>query len=452
MKKRIFVVEDNPIDLAIICKMLDNLGYDTLTAEDGFTATQIIKHKHDEQIDLVLLDLNIPEIDGISVLGDIRANRPHIPVIILSSSEDVDDAVQTLKLGAADFLSKPPQIGRLEISIKNALKLNELDFQVKELRKAAVGEGFESIIGHDSGLAVVTQLGRKAANSEIGVLITGESGVGKELFSRAIHLESARGLKPFIAVNCGAIPKNLIESTLFGHEKGSFTGAISKAIGKFREAEGGTLFLDEVGELSLDAQVKLLRAIQEKKIEPVGFGKEVKVDARIIAATNRNLAEEVKKGNFREDLYYRLNMLQIELPPLRERVQDIPKLAEYFGHKAATSEHRPTPTISKKAMDILLKHQWPGNVRELENVITRAVIMSDGSSLEISEKDFKTSCINGSTNDTIKLQTESGQPKSMDEIESEIINIYLARYSNKVDKVSEILGLSKATIYRRLQK
>src|SRR5690349_5018203 len=280
--------------------------------------------------------------------------------------------------GAVDFVIKPTSPERLEVSIKSALKIEALQGELARLNRKANGTlTFGDLIVRGEAMRRVIQLGHRAANSAIPVLIEGESGVGKELIARAIQGESERKTRPFITVNCGAIPENLVESILFGHEKGSFTGAVDKRIGKFQEADGGTLFLDEVGELPLDAQVKLLRALQEGEIDPVGSKKSVKVNFRLISATNRDMIQLVKEGKFREDLYYRLNVFPITVPPLRDRIGDVPELARYFLARFAAEEGKRVTSISADAMDMLVSYAWPGNVRQLENAVFRAVVLAD---------------------------------------------------------------------------
>ena len=324
MPTKILIADDDATQRRLIAMLLiKKLGYKIVEAENGREALSILDADQNEQsIQLIILDLRMPELDGFAVLEQINEKYPGRPVIILTGSQDVQDAVNAMQLGATDFMTKPVSSERMIVSVQNALKLSTLTKEVTRLKKQESGTfGFTDLIGYEGGLAQVVNISRKAASSDIPTLITGETGVGKEVFARAIHGESNRAGAPFIAVNCGAIPENLVESTLFGHEKGAFTGAIQKSAGKFREAEGGTIFLDEVGDLPLDAQVKLLRVLQQKEVEPVGAGRAVPVNVRIISATHRNLEDAVRAGKFRDDLYFRLNVFKIELPPLRGRAK-----------------------------------------------------------------------------------------------------------------------------------
>jgi DNA-binding NtrC family response regulator len=378
---------------------------------------------------------------------------------MLTGSTDIDDAVACMKLGAIDFLSKPYEGARLMVTVKNAIRLNALTKEVSRLKSQQEGRfSFDNLIGHDGGLRGVVHTGRKAAASDIPVLIKGETGTGKEVFARAVHGESLRAGNPFIAVNCGAIPSQLVESTLFGHEKGSFTGATDKAIGKFREAEGGTIFLDEVGELPLDTQVKLLRVLQQKEVEPVGAGKPLPINVRIISATNRDLLEEIKKGAFREDLYFRLNVLEIELCALRNRKEDIPLLAPHFIERFVTGEGLPYKDISPEAHQFLMDYDWPGNVRQLENTIHRAMVISEGA--VIAPNDFEIASSPDTTltkfaaqpsNVSSSFYDHNGAIKTMAQIEEELIQLALRHFDHNITKASQALGIAKSTFYKKIK-
>jgi DNA-binding NtrC family response regulator len=364
-----------------------------------------------------------------------------------------------MKLGAFDFINKPPEPERLLISIQNALRLSRLEKEVSRLKRQEDGAFvFEQLIGHETGLQEVVRTGRKAAAADIPVMLLGETGVGKEVFARALHGESSRVGKPFVAVNCGAIPAQLVESTLFGHEKGAFTGAIAKAIGKFREAEGGTIFLDEIGELPLDAQVKLLRALQQKEISPVGADHTVPINVRVISATNLDLERQVAEGKFRDDLYFRLNVLPIRLPSLRDRKRDIPELVQHFLERFAALESRPLKTISDDAMKLLESWPWPGNIRELENAIHRAVILADKEVLE--PQDFTSATAEGTkpqkspviVSGMPQLElTSGGVFKTFDQLEKEILLQALQQSGQNVTRAAQSLGLAKSTFYRKLK-
>jgi transcriptional regulator with PAS, ATPase and Fis domain len=364
------------------------------------------------------------------------------------------------------------QKDRLEISLMQALKFRNLQEELSALRNVvAPSSGFSHIVGHSGGLHTAVKLASRAASSDITVLLTGESGSGKERFARAIHDESARKSQPFIAVNCGALPKDLVESTLFGHRKGAFTGAVADAMGKFREADGGTLFLDEVGELPLEAQVKLLRVLQQREVEPVGEGKSVAVNVRVVAATNRHPMEEVRKGRFREDLFYRLNVYPIHLPPLRERRQDIKPLCEHFLHHYAALEHKPLEGVSEDAMIWLTTHLWPGNVRELENTMYRAVLLCDEPRLRLEHVLAGMPISSGHDSGiahagelvpamqsaplsagSLSLFDEKGRVKTMEAIRLDVIAACLALFDGNVVKAAQALDVGKSTLYRVLSE
>ena len=324
MAQTILIVEDDPAQLRYFETVVTTLGYAAQTAADGEAAVDFLRRPDGGAVDLVLLDLVLPGIDGVEVLEKVKPARPDLPIIILTMQGGVGTVVKAMRAGATDFFIKPVSPERLQVSIENALRLRTLSGELSRMERQIQGElGFSDLVCRSEPMLAVIELARRAAGSNIPVLIEGESGVGKEMIARAIQGSGERAGKPFVAVNCGAIPENLVESILFGHEKGSFTGASDKHSGKFREASGGTLFLDEIGDLALDIQVKLLRVLQENEIDPVGSSKPVAVDVRLISATNRNLQDRVRRQQFREDLYYRLNVFPVHVPPLRERGADI---------------------------------------------------------------------------------------------------------------------------------
>ena len=386
MAQSILLVDDDPTQRRLLQAVIEREGYRVLQAEDGAAALALLLDgqggEGGKDVDLMILDLVMPDMDGMAVMEALRPKRPELPVIVLTAKGGIDTVVQAMQAGAVDFFVKPASPERIHVSIKNALSLTSLKDEVSRLKRKEKGElNFHDLIGASEAMAEVARLGRRAAASTIPILIEGESGVGKELVARAIQGESDRAGRPFITVNCGAIPENLVESILFGHEKGSFTGAAEKHIGKFREADGGTLFLDEVGELPADMQVKLLRALQEGEIDPVGGKRPVKVDVRIISATNRDLLGEVKAGRFREDLYYRLSVYPMRIPPLRERACDIPALVEHFISRYNAEEGKQVRGIDERVLNVLCAQHWQGNVRQLENAIFRAVVLAEGAVL-----------------------------------------------------------------------
>ena len=328
----------------------------------------------------------MPDLDGLGVLARMREQGLDIPVIVQTAHGGIDNVVSVMRAGATDFVVKPASPERLQVSLRNALAAKALAGELRRLKRSRDGTlTIADVITRSDAMRPVLHAAEKAAASTIPVLIEGESGVGKELIARAIHGSGARRTKPFVAVNCGAMPENLVESILFGHEKGAFTGATDKHTGKFIEADGGTLFLDEVGELPPAAQVKLLRALQEGEVEPVGGRRSVKVDVRIISATNRDLIADVKAGGFREDLFYRLHVFPISAPPLRQRIEDIPELARHFLARLAAEEGKRVRTIEPEALRLLMAYRWPGNVRQLENAIFRAVVLTDGEAIGVHE-------------------------------------------------------------------
>ena len=456
-RAHLLIVDDDRLQRAVSTQFMSRkLGYAVEDAEDGEKALTRLCDMQLPMIDLVVLDLYMPHMDGREVLKRIRLIHPTMPVIMLTASGDLEDAVALMQMGASDFIAKPFSAERLRLSIEQHLTIRALSSEVARLKRSELGQGrFDDLVGATGGLAVSVAYGRKAAISSIPVLISGESGVGKEIMARAIHGEGPRAGRPFTAINCGAIPENLVESTLFGHEKGSFTGAIARELGKFREADGGTLFLDEVGELKPDMQTKLLRVLQQKEIEPVGAGKPVRVNVRILSATNRNLESEVAAGRFREDLYYRLNVFPIAMPPLRDRAQDIPALALHMVALFCATEHKKLLRLEPEALDWLSRQSWPGNVRELENLLYRAVVLNDTGELTLAELtamlryDPKPAQFAG-RHDRLSLLGADGVPRSMEALEMEIINATLARTDDNIAETARILGMGQSTIYKRL--
>ena len=420
--------------------------------------------------DVVLLDLNMPGLDGMAVLERLTPAKPDLPVIVLTGHGGVDTAVKAMRAGAADFLVKPVGPERLAVTLDNVMKLGSLRGEVSRLQRQAE-EGISSvdIVGSSAGLAATIELAGRAAQSQIPVLIEGESGVGKELFARFIQSCGPRSDMPIVTVNCGAIPENLIESLLFGHEKGSFTGATAKHIGKFQEANGGTLFLDEIGELRTDMQVKLLRALQEGQIDPVGSRKSIDVDVRLIAATNRDLFQMVGESTFREDLYYRINVFPLHVPALRERTGDIPLLIEHFIQRFAALESKQVRGIGDEARAMLVDYPWPGNVRQLENAVFRAVVLCDGATLSTS--DFPhiaraqgvplASDLGGTTRaapggngsaSQLALINGGGKLRALADVEADVIRFALDHHAGQMSKVARQLSIGRSTLYRKVRE
>lgn len=493
MAKRILIVDDDPAQRRILEETVKRFGFESRSVPSGEQALEILEGQDRGSISLVLLDLVMPGIGGMAVLEHFKGKAAP-PIIVLTANGSVDAAIAAIKLGAVDFVIKPASPERLEVSMKSAMKIEALSEEILRQRKKTEGTlTFDDLIIRGDGMQRVIQLGKRAAASVIPVLIEGESGVGKELIARAIQGESERAGRPFVTVNCGAIPENLVESTLFGHEKGAFTGAVERRIGKFQEADGGTLFLDEVGELPLDAQVKLLRALQEGEIDPVGAKKPVKVNFRLISATNRDMIQLVKEGRFREDLYYRLNVFPVWVPPLRERSEDISDLARHFLARFAAEEGKRISGFTEDAVRLLSAYEWPGNVRQLENAIFRAVVLADGPELTVAEFPQIASQVKGfsleippapsklqkpeaytgpaligaenTVPQTIEVRpssgtsalgipavTESGEIRALEDIEADMIRLALGRYRGHMTEVAKRLKIGRSTLYRKMQE
>jgi len=482
MAQTILIVDDDPVQRRLLEAAITRSGMSVVTAPGGQPALDLLHGPRGEQISIVLLDLVMPDMDGLVVLAKLRVSNPDLPVIVLTAKGGIDSAVEAMRAGASDFLVKPASPERITVSIRNALKIGTLSGEVTRLKKKIDNRlVFDDLVAKSGEMRQVIRLGQRAAQSNIPILIEGESGVGKELVARAIQGSSERAGKPFVTVNCGAIPENLIESILFGHEKGSFTGATDKHLGKFQEADGGTLFLDEIGELRLDMQVKLLRALQEGEVDPVGGKRPVKVNVRIISATNRDLAERAREGLFREDLYYRLNVFPIFVPPLRQRREDVPLLARHFIARFAAEESKPVAGLTPEASDLIEKFEWPGNVRQLENTIFRAVVLCDGITLDVCDFPQIAAAmgVEAQTRRPIasaeaplrvhQMAARAAQPvaelspyalsgtdiaghmRKLEEIESEIIRMAISRYDGHMSEVARRLGIGRSTLYRKLK-
>ena len=381
MNRRILLVDDDQAMLRLVAFQLEEESIETITATTGAQALRLAR---EEDPAVIVLDLRLPDLGGAEVLKQLRADGVAAPVVILTAQGTIEQAVECMRLGASDFVTKPFVQARLVASINNALRQGHLEARVqslsKELRKSS---GFDAIVGNSSALRRTLSLLKRAAESDVTVLLEGESGTGKEVAARAIHAESRRCGAAFVAVNCGAIPEGLIESELFGHEKGAFTGAVGARPGRFEEADGGTIFLDEIGELRSDLQVKLLRVLQERQVQRIGGSRTTSIDVRVIAATNRDLRADASTRRFREDLYYRLAVFPVRLPPLREREGDVVLLADTFIRRFAARHNRDVKGLTPEARRALERHHWPGNVRELENVLERAVILQDGPAIAL---------------------------------------------------------------------
>ena len=482
MAASILIADDDAVARRLVENMVQKCGYETIVVDSGDAAIAALTAP-DAAIDGVILDLVMPGLDGMGVLAKIREAGLSIPVIVQTAHGGIDNVISAMRAGAADFVVKPVGLERLQVSLRNALNSSALKGELQRIRHSREGRlTFSDIITRAEAMASVMRAAQKATNSSIPVLIEGESGVGKEMFARAIHGSGERKAKPFVAVNCGAIPDNLVESILFGHEKGAFTGATERHTGKFVEAHGGTLFLDEVSELPLSAQVKLLRALQEGAVEAVGGRRPVKVDVRIISATNRRLLERVKQGHFREDLFYRLHVLPLTIPSLRARREDIPHLLRHFLARFAAEENRPITGISGEAVAHLAQLDWPGNIRQLENAVYRAVVMSDGDQLGLDDfpliasqphpgTDIPTaplmlepiaapSVVSGNEipiaplpmAGALSMLTATGDVRPLEDIENEIIRFAISHYRGQMSEVARRLKIGRSTLYRKLDE
>lgn len=448
-KKRVLLIDDEA-RVRTSLKMVLEPSYDILQAADAQEGLDVFRK---EGPDLVLLDVILPGTDGLAVLQTLRSESKMVPVIMLTGTKSVKTAVDAMKLGAADYLSKPFDIDELRIVIDRALNSLELEREVKQLRSQVVQRyAFHNLIGKSSGMQEIYAKIEQVADSRTTVLITGESGTGKELVAKALHYNSSRRERPFIALNCAALPETLIESELFGHEKGSFTDATARRTGQFEMANTGTLFLDEIGDLSPVTQAKLLRVLQEREFTRIGGVQSIKVDVRIVAATNKNLDELVRKGQFREDLYYRINVISLYLPPLRDRGEDIALLGKHFLAKRVEEEKRPHIEFSKEALELLVRYPWPGNVRELENIVEQAFIWSNNAEHIVPEHlpailkgDVRSASLH---DDTIsgRLSLE----KAVMEFEREIILDALKRTNYVQTHAANLLGISRRMLKYRM--
>ena len=490
MAATILIADDDAVQRRLVENMVQRCGYEAIVVDSGDAAIAHLMDTEAKGIDAIVLDLVMPGLDGMGVLAKIRELNIDIPVIVQTAHGGIDNVVSAMRSGAHDFVVKPVGVERLQVSLRNALNASALKGELQRIRHSREGKlTFKDIVTRSEAMGNVIAMGKKAASSAIPVLIEGESGVGKELIARAIHGSSERSAKPFIAVNCGALPENLVESILFGHEKGSFTGATEKHAGKFVEANGGTLFLDEISELPLAAQVKLLRALQQGEVEAVGGRKPVKVDVRIVSATNRNLLDRVKAGHFREDLFYRLHVLPLTIPPLRARREDIPHLLRHFVARFCAEENRPITGISGEAMTLLGQMPWPGNVRQLENAVYRAVVMSEGGQLQVSDFPQAAAGQTGQSHDepmtmalpsqetsshisgieipivptvsvgkfqqeygTLRMVGEDGEVRPLEEMEAETIRFAISHYRGQMSEVARRLKIGRSTLYRKLEE
>ena len=483
MAALILIVDDDPIQRRLLEAMARRFGYESESVESGEAALARLEAADRPTINLLILDLVMPDLDGMGVLGRMKQRGVTVPAIVQTAHGSIEAVISAMRAGALDFVVKPVGAERLQVSIKNALRVDALEDELRRATRRSAGElSFRDIGTKVENMARTLRLAERAAKSNIPVLIEGESGVGKELLARAIQGGSDRRGKAFVTVNCGALPENLIESILFGHEKGAFTGATEKHTGKFAEANGGTLFLDEIGELPLEAQVKLLRALQEGEIDPVGSRRPMKVDIRLVSATNQNLIELVKRGKFREDLFYRLNVFPITIPPLRARASDIPDLARRFLARFCAEEGKRIRGITSEAFALLAAYDWPGNVRQLENAMFRAVVLADGDEITVTEFPQIAAQVEGfdvrippapqlvaetspqpafsidhphfepRDQGSMRVIDENGDVRKLEDIEAEAIRFALSHYRGQMSQMARKLGIGRSTLYRKMKE
>ncbi|MDO9415174.1 sigma-54-dependent transcriptional regulator [Pararhizobium sp.] len=501
MTAHVLVIDDDPVQRRLLKNMVERAGHVAHLADNGRTGLELLSRKGGV-MNVIILDLMMPEMNGIAFLEVLAERESDIPVIVQTGQGGIETVVQAMRAGAFDFVVKPVSPERLAVSIGNALKMEQRE-GTKRSRKSRSGSvGFDDVVSASPAMLRVIELARRASQSNIPIVLEGESGVGKEMVARAIQAASDRSGKPFVTVNCGAIPHNLVESILFGHEKGAFTGATEKHTGKFADADGGTLFLDEIGDLPLEVQVKLLRAVQQGEIETVGARHPQKVNVRLISATNRDLISEVKAGRFREDLYYRLNVFPIAIPALRRRKEDIPVLVRSFVERFAGEQRLANPlSVSSGAMALLTAYDWPGNIRQLENAIFRAVVLADGPELAVqnfpqiatqipgyavtedagfawlengaekpqlsraeplppvypdfagyaaADQDSAQAADHGPDN-AISSLDDGGDVRKLAEVEEELIRFALKFYRGQMSQVARKLGIGRSTLYRKLK-
>ncbi len=453
---KILIVDDDKSILELLSELLSENGHNIKTAEDGQTALRLIE---DEFFEIMITDLVMPGMDGIELMEKVLKISPYTKCIILTGYGTIKSSVEAIKKGAFDYITKPVSVSELLVTIENALKMNDLEKENRYLRSELrrIG-GFENIVGTSRAMQKVFEVIKKVSDTDCTVLITGSSGTGKELVARAIHSRSNRNDKPFVVINCGAIPEELLESELFGHEKGAFTGAHKRRIGRFEMADGGTIFLDEISEMSPSLQVKLLRVLQEREFERVGGIKPIKVDVRIIAATNRDLKVAIKEGKFREDLYYRLNVIPIHLPDLRDRKSDIPLLIDHFLRKYSKESNGNIKGITKKALSIFMRYNWPGNIRELKNIIKRIIVLSDGDIIDVDDipeymkEDIEIEDDRWRLKNMKPIENGMGLNEAVREFEKRLIMEALENSNGITSRAAKILKINRTTLIEKIKK
>lgn len=459
----LMLIDDEPAQRRLVAALASRAGWRTIFANDAETAIAMLGTQDGMRLDAVLLDQWEPDFGAAELIAGIKERRPALPILVLTAQNSVAAAVEAMRAGATDFLSKPIAPDRLLSALHAAISLPP---DVGELRplseKMSAPLAFEEIVGSAPQFRSALAIAAKAARARIPILIEGESGVGKEVIAQAIHAASPRFKQKMVTVNCGAIPANLVESELFGHERGAFTGAFERQVGRFIDADGGTLFLDEIGELPMDAQVKLLRVLESGEAQPIGARMPHNVDVRVIAATNRKLQEEVEAGRFREDLFYRLNVVQITIPPLRERTGDIPALARHLLARIATQPGLRSLGVTAEAIGLLMAHKWPGNVRQLQNALFRAAVLCEGDALTPADFPQIATQIHVKKRDEtprarltdhgvgITLYETNGHIRPLAAIEADVIRLAIGHYRGRMTEVARRLGIGRSTLYRKL--
>lgn len=478
----VLIVDDDPVQRRLLEAAVGRFGHEAIVADGGLAALKVLDGPRGGEIAVIVLDLMMPDMDGLSVLAELTTREVDAPVIVQTSQGGIDTVVAAMRAGAFDFTVKPASPEKLNAAITRALKVESRENEQKRRKKGAAATlTFRDLVTRSPAMERVLRLGNKAAASNIPILIEGESGVGKEMVARAIQGQSDRSRKSFVTVNCGAIPDNLVESILFGHEKGSFTGATEKHAGKFVEANGGTLFLDEIGDLPIDVQVKLLRAVQTGEVDPVGSRQTLKVDIRLISATHRDLIQRVKDGKFREDLFYRLNVFPIMVPPLRNRPEDVQPLVRHFIDRLSATETRGRVTgITGDALEMLEAYDWPGNIRQLENTVFRAMVLSEGRQLTVADfpqiraqtAPIDLDAVEGEAPPVpapayrpqpaaaeeqplwglMRTHDDRGEIRSLADVELEMIKLALEHYNGQMSEIARRLGIGRSTLYRKLKE
>lgn len=453
----LMLIDDEPAQQRLISALAARAGWRTIIANDSESAMAMLGTHDGMMLDAILIDQAVPGSDATTLISDIRERRPALALLMLTAITSVSIAVDAMRAGATDFLVKPIAPDRLLAALDAAVSAGNLNGELRPLtEKISTPLGFGEIVGSAPQFRAALAIAAKAARARIPVLIEGESGVGKEVLAEAIHAASPREKKPMITVNCGAIPANLVESELFGHEKGAFTGAFARHIGKFQDADGGTLFLDEVGEMPLDAQVKLLRVLQSGEVHPIGSRGFREVDVRIVAATNKTLLDEVAAGRFREDLYYRLAVVQVTIPPLRERNGDIPALARHLLARISRQPGLRGLGITDEALALLGSYDWPGNVRQLQNALFRAAVLCDGDALteadfpHIASQSVPRRIVEHASEAGVTLYLPDGNMRALEAIEADVIRLAIGHYRGRMTEVARRLGIGRSTLYRKL--